>query len=354
MSDRCSHGGIYSVDNPRSVKSDFSSNINPLGISKKVIEAIQKNVCTVSSLYPDPRCTDLKKHLLNYLGIDLTLECISVGNGATEIIHNFARAFVNDRVIIPCPTFCEYEVASQRMRAQILFAPLKNFRVDAELVIERAKKKDAVFLCNPNNPTGLLSTYEIKKIVEGIEPPTKVLIDESFIEFVDPTHSQSSMVDKVKEFDNLVVLRSMTKSFGLAGLRLGYSISNPKLAEQLFANTIHWNVNGIAQIAGIAALKDVKHLAKGRAIIKKEREYMYSYMKKNLHSFKPIRSDANYFLIHLQNKDSLQARDSMLLRNGVLVRDCSNFRGMGREYIRVAVRKHRENLLLLDAMELVD
>jgi threonine-phosphate decarboxylase len=224
MSPRCSHGGIYSVDNPKSVKSDFSSNINPLGISKKVIEAIQKNVCRLSSLYPDPKCMDLKKQLLKYLGIDLTLECISVGNGATEIIHNFARAFVNDSVIIPCPTFCEYEVASRRMRAHILFVPLKNFRLDAELVIERAKKQDAIFLCNPNNPTGLLSTYEIKKIVEEIEPSTKVLIDESFIEFVDSTHSRSSMVDKVKEFDNLVVLRSMTKSFGLAGLRLGYSI----------------------------------------------------------------------------------------------------------------------------------
>jgi threonine-phosphate decarboxylase len=162
------------------------------------------------------------------------------------------------------------------------------------------------------------------------------------------------MVDKVKEFDNLVVLRSMTKSFGLAGLRLGYSISNPKLAERLFANTIHWNVNGIAQIAAVAALKDVKHLARGRAIIKKEREYMHSYMEKNMRSFKPMQSDANYFLIHLQNKDSLQARDSMLLRNGVLVRDCSNFRGMGRDYIRVAVRKHKENLLLLDAMESAD
>jgi threonine-phosphate decarboxylase len=354
MSPRCSHGGIYSVDNPKSVKSDFSSNINPLGISKKVIEAIQKNVCRLSSLYPDPKCMDLKKQLLNYLGIDLTLECISVGNGATEIIHNFARAFVNDSVVIPCPTFCEYEVASRRMRAHILFVPLKNFRLDAELVIERAKKQDAIFLCNPNNPTGLLSTYEIKKIVEEIEPSTKVLIDESFIEFVDSTHSRSSMVDKVKEFDNLVVLRSMTKSFGLAGLRLGYSISNPKLAERLLANTIHWNVNGIAQIAAVAALKDVKHLARGRAIIKKEREYMHSYMEKNMRSFKPMQSDANYFLIHLQNKDSLQARDSMLLRNGVLVRDCSNFRGMGRDYIRVAVRKHKENLLLLDAMESAD
>src|SRR5437899_4860893 len=96
----CSHGGIYSV-NPRLVKADFSSNVNPLGISKKVLKSIQKNIRKLSSLYPDPECIDLKKNLLNYLDIGLNLECISVGNGATEIIHDFARAFVRNKVIIP-------------------------------------------------------------------------------------------------------------------------------------------------------------------------------------------------------------------------------------------------------------
>src|SRR5919198_4813914 len=156
-SSACSHGGIYSVD-PRLVRADFSSNVNPLGISKKVLKSIQKNVYKLSSLYPDPKCIDLKKNLLNYLNIGLDLECISVGNGATEIIHNFARAFVRNNVIIPAPTFCEYEIASRRMGADILFIPLKtDLTLDTEHIIEKAKNSDAVFLCNPNNPTGLLS-----------------------------------------------------------------------------------------------------------------------------------------------------------------------------------------------------
>lgn len=357
MSTSCSHGGIYSV-NSRLVKADFSTNVNPLGISKKVLKSIQKNIGRLSSLYPDPDCTDLKKHLLNYLDIGLESDCICVGNGATEIIHDFARAFVHNKVLIPAPTFCEYELASRRVGADILFIPLKNFMLDTDLIIQKAKKQDAIFICNPNNPTGLFSATAVKKIIESIDSSTKVLIDECFIELVDEDdvhHSQQhSMINKINEFDNLVILRSLTKSFGLAGLRVGYSVCNPKLANKLSANRIPWNVNGVAQMAAIAALNDQSHLAKAKTIIKKERKYMWSRIKKKMQGFTPCKSHANYFLIHLKNKNSIQVRDSMLIKNGVLVRDCSTFTGMGHEYIRVAVKTHKENLLLLHAMESVD
>lgn len=353
----CSHGGIYSV-NPNLVKVDFSSNVNPLGISKKALKSIRKDAARLSSVYPDPECLDLKKNLLDYLDIGLDLECITVGNGSVEIIHDFARAFVRNKVIIPAPTFCEYELSSRRSGAGILFVPLKNLTLDAELIIEKAKNLDAVFLCNPNNPTGLFSVKPIKKIIESIDSSTKILIDECFIEFIDDddddVHHHHSMINKIEEFDNLVILRSLTKSFGLAGLRVGYSISSPKLAKQLSANRIPWNVNGLAQMAGIIALKDLKHLKKARAMIKKERKFIQSEIEKKMQSFAPCKSDVNYFLIHLKNKNSTKIRDSLLTRSGVLVRDCSTFTGMNSEYIRVAVKTHRENLLLLDALEVID
>lgn len=352
----CSHGGIYSV-NPRLVTADFSSNVNPLGISKNALKAIQKSIGKLSSLYPDPKCIDLKKGILNYLDIGLKLDCICVGNGATEIIHDFARAFIRNKALIPAPTFCEYEIASRRMGANVLFIPLKNMTLDTELIIEQAKKQDAIFLCNPNNPTGLLSTNAIKKIVGSIDSSTKVMIDECFIELVEydgHDNQKYSMINKINEFDNLVILRSLTKSFGLAGLRVGYSVCNPGLACKLSANRITWNVNGVAQTAAIAALKDASHLANARAVIKKERKYMQSRIAKKMQTFTPCKSDVNFFLIHLKNKNSIKVRDSMLIKSGVLVRDCSTFTGMGHGYIRVAVKKHKENLLLLDAMELVD
>jgi threonine-phosphate decarboxylase len=345
----CYHGGIYSV-NPKLVKVDFSSSINPLGIPDRVLVSIRRNLCRISSSYPDPECLELKKGILSYLDSDLSLDYICVGNGATEIIHDFARAFVHNKALIPTPTFCEYEVASYRTGADIMLVPLKNMRLDPELVIQKAKEQDAVFFCNPNNPTGLLCTNEIKKVIEQLDNSTKILVDESFIEFVDGSRKTHSLIDKVNEFDNLVVLRSFTKSFALAGLRVGYSVSNPKLARQMSANRISWNVNGVAQLAAIVAIKDMTHIAKARAIVKKERSFMHSYINKKFQNFIACGSDANYFLIRLKNKDSTKIRDLILERSGILIRDCSTFSGMGHEYVRVAVKTHNENLLLLDAL----
>src|ERR671939_1688613 len=120
----CLHGGLYSV-NPKLVKVVFSSNVNPLGISSRVLSSIRKQLHSVSSCYPDPECLELKRSILAYLDSGLTLDCICVGNGATEIIHDFARSFVRNKVLIPMPTFCEYEAASNRTGANVMLVPLK-------------------------------------------------------------------------------------------------------------------------------------------------------------------------------------------------------------------------------------
>lgn len=342
----CSHGGVYSV-NPRLVRVDCSSSINPLGTPRKAIAAIQKSAKSLAPMYPDPECRELKKSLSHYLRIDP--EWISVGNGAMEIIYWFARVFAKGRVVIPAPTFCEYELASHKAGAEVTFVPLRNFELDADEVIEKARGAGAVFLCNPNNPTGMLATKELRRIIENIDSSTKILLDECFIELVDDTDA-NSMIGMIEKFDNLVILRSLTKSFGLAGLRVGYSICNPALAEKISINRIPWNVNGLAQAAGVAALADKKYLPRAREIIKKERKFLHDNIGR-LKSFKPLKSDANYFLVHLQGRNSMQFRDDLLKKTRVLVRDCSTFTGMGSQYVRVAVKSHRENLQLLKALE---
>lgn len=349
----CVHGGLYSVDS-KLVKVDFSSNVNPLGISSRVLASIREHLSSVSSSYPDPECLELKKNILNYLDSELTLDCLCIGNGATEIIHDFARTFVRNKVLIPTPTFCEYEAASNRAGANVMLVPLKKMRLDSEALLEKSKNQDAVFVCNPNNPTGLMGTNEIKKIVESLDSSTKILVDESFIELVDDNVRAYSFIDKVKEFDNLVVLRSFTKSFALAGLRVGYCVTNPNLAKQITANRIFWNVNGIAQLAAIVALSDAKYIAKAKTLVKKERRFMHSYIEDKLQNFVACRSDVNYFLIRLKGEYSTKLRDNMLEKTGVLVRDCSTFNGMGNRYIRVAVKTHRQNLLLLNALQSFD
>jgi threonine-phosphate decarboxylase len=342
----CSHGGVYSV-NPSLVRVDCSSSVNPLGTPRKAIAAIQKNVKLLAPMYPDPECSELKKSLSRYLRVDP--QWISVGNGAMEIIYWFAQAFAKSRVVIPAPTFCEYELASRKAGTQVTFVPLHDLKLDADEIIEKASGAGAMFLCNPNNPTGMLATKEIRKVIENIDSSTKILLDECFIELVDDPDS-SSLMSMIEEFDNLVILRSLTKSFGLAGLRVGYSVCNPSLAEKLSANKIPWNVNGLAQAAGIAALADKMHLPRARAIVRKERKFLHDNIGK-LKSFSPLESDANYFLVDLQGKNSAQFRDALLKNTGVLVRDCSTFTGMGSQYVRVAVKVHRENLRLIKALE---
>jgi threonine-phosphate decarboxylase len=339
MSGACYHGGVYSVVDYRLVKVDCSSSINPLGTPRKAIAAIQKGAKSLASQYPDPECRELKKSLSRYLRVGQ--EWISVGNGAMEIIYWFAQAFAKKRVVVPAPTFCEYELASRKAGADIAFAPLRDFELDADAVIEKSRDADAVFLCNPNNPTGILATKQVRKI----------LLDECFVEFADDP--EASMVSRIGEFDNLVILRSLTKSFGLAGLRVGYSVCNPALAEKLLAGKIPWNVNGLAQAAGVAALADIRHLAKARALVKKERKFLQNRISK-LKMFSPVRSDANYFMIHLQGRNSTQFRDALLKKTGVLVRDCSTFTGIDSPHIRAAVKTHKENLLLLQALEAFD
>src|SRR5918911_886590 len=137
-----------------------------------------------------------------------------------------AAAFVKGRVVIPAPTFCEYELASQKAGAEVTFVPLHNFELKADQVIEKARGADAVFLCNPNNPTGILATKQIMKIIENVDTSTRILLDECFIELADNPNA-NTMIEQISEFDNLVILRSLTKSFGLAGLRVGYGVCNP-------------------------------------------------------------------------------------------------------------------------------
>lgn len=345
----CSHGGIYSV-NPKLVKLDCSSNINPFGTPRRAIAAIQKGAQLLAPVYPDPECKELKSSLSRYLHVNP--EWLSVGNGAMEIIYWFARAFVKKRAVIPAPTFCEYELAAHKAGALVDFALMRDFKLDADSVIEKARDADAVFLCNPNNPTGMLDTKQIMKIIEGVESSTKVLLDECFIELVDYPGA-NTLIGMVKEFDNLVILRSLTKSFGLAGLRVGYSICNPALTKKLSIYKIPWNVNCLAQAAGIAALKDAGHVASARALVKRERGFLQDRIGK-LESFSPCKSDANYFMIDLHGRNSTQFRDALLRKTGVLVRDCSTFTGMDSHHIRVAIKTRKENLLLLKALGMLD
>lgn len=350
----CFHGGPYSAINHDLVQLDFSSNVNPLGISKDLLNDVRRELSSLCSRYPDPYCSELKNSIIEYLGLELDPTWLLIGNGATEIIHIFARTFIRRKVVISAPTFCEYELSARRLGATIKFVPLKNWEPDPEKILKESHEGcDAVFLCNPNNPTGRLSTLSVERIIENIDPNTQIFLDECFIELADESGKNNSMIDMVSDYKNLVILRSMTKSFSLAGIRLGYCICNPNLINLMLDHKISWNVNGLAQKLGILVLKDRSYLEKSKRLIRRERNFMINETRKTTR-FSPLPTDVNFFLIDVSDQISAEVRNYLLYNKGILVRDCSTFTGMGPKYIRVAVKKHKENAILMDALKSMD
>lgn len=343
-----SHGGINSIKSKKNGILDYSSNINPLGCHPGVKKYLKKQM-DLLSIYPDSDSTDLKKNLEWYTKISEKL--IVVGNGATEIIYNFCKAFLNKKtpVLIPIPTFSEYEAAAKLQNCKISFFKTMNLNENFDEFLSKIPKKGCVFVCNPNNPTGvLLSKQKIKKIIQiASKKSTLVFVDECFIELSDP---KQSVIKEIRKFENLFVLRSLTKSFGLAGIRIGYGLGNKKLVTILNNIKIPWNVSGIAQKAASAALCYNNYLDKSSRIILKEKINLKNSISK-INGFTCFNSDTNFILIKTKTKSNILQKK--LLRKKILIRDCNSFRGLDNNYIRIAVKTSKENKKLIKALEAV-
>jgi threonine-phosphate decarboxylase len=340
------HGGIFSDGLEHNLRLlDFSSNVNPLGFPSQVRDVF-KNLSQVS-IYPDPNSNELRDHLQKYTGV--LKNQIIVGNGATEIIYNFCNAFLRkQKVLISIPTFSEYEAAAKLNGAILYFFKTMDLNQSLSEFQDMITKKDCIFLCNPNNPTGVLMRRKnMLKILESAHSKSSmVFLDECFIELV--PDSNESVISYLKEFDNLFILRSLTKSFGLAGLRIGYGLGNKKIIEILQKIKIPWNVSGIAQKSSIKALSDKSYLSKTLNIIRKESKFLIDSISK-IEGFTCYNSDTNFILIKSTIKSN-QIQNRLLKRN-ILIRDCSTFRGLNDNFIRIAVRTHKENLKLIEALQ---
>jgi threonine-phosphate decarboxylase len=342
-----SHGGIYSIPNPDPKILDFSSNINPLGPTPKAVKSIKSNLKTLP-IYPDPESSDLRKILQKYTKIPSSQ--IVVGNGATEIIYNFCRSFLSSKtkVLIPIPTFGEYEAAARLSGAKITFFKTFDLEKDTDNFISKLPNNGCIFICNPNNPTGnLISKNNLKKILSQAKRNNCLMfVDECFIELV-PQHEES-IIDLVKKNDNLIILRSLTKSFGLAGIRIGYGVSSKKIISILNKIKIPWNVSGLAQQAAKESISTPNYLIKSKKLILQELNYLKANISK-LDKFDCYDSATNFILIKTKiDSDVLQKK---LLQKKILIRNCSNIRGLDHNFIRIAVKKRKENQKLLRALK---
>ncbi len=340
------HGARIPLKNSNSVI-DFSSNINPIGMPFSVKSIIKQNIDEIQN-YPDYSSSKVFSSLKAYTGLEKNN--LTIGNGAIEIIYNFCLAFLskNTKILIPIPTFQEYEVASKLNNSKITYFKTMNLSESLDEFISKIPNNGCVFLCNPNNPTGsLLTKQQILKIIKAAKKiSTLVFVDECFIELV-PT-SNESVISYVNKYDNLFVLRSLTKSFGIPGIRIGYGAASKKIIKIMEKIKIPWSVNTLAQKAAIESLKNKTHLSKSKSVIRKESHYLKNKISK-LKSFDCFDSSTNFILIKSKhNSTSLQTR---LLKKNILIRDCKNFRGLNNNYIRIAVKSHPDNLKLVKALE---
>lgn len=339
------HGGIFSIPNMGNDTIDFSSNVSPLGPPPRVRKAIQYNL-DVLQTYPDSESKNLRKALQDYTGISSSR--IVVGNGATEIIYNFCRAFLSCKmpVLIPVPTFGEYEAAAKLAGSRPSFFKTMNLTDDIVPFLSKLPRNGCVFLCNPNNPTGaLVSSKVVSRIVrEAKKKNTLVFLDECFIELAS---CGKSAINIARRHENLFILRSLTKSFALAGIRIGYGIGSKNVASVLNRIKIPWNVSGFAQKAAEIALSDLNHLKKARNLVMREAAFLYREIGK-LDGFECYEPSANFMLIKTESDSTLLQKK--LLKRNILIRDCKSFRELGNGFVRVAVRGRKENKKLVEAL----
>ena len=315
---------------------DFSANINPLGLSEKILHTLTENLRGVVN-YPDPNATELKRAISRRY--DVTEKNLVVLNGAAEFFYLYLNVMRPARVVIPVPSFSEYERAARAANCDIKYFftnAAENFSLDVEKL--QVNSSDCVIIGRPNNPTGnLISTKKILQLAKV----ANVIVDESFIDFLD--------VESVREFvsEKISVVQSLTKIFAIPGLRLGFAVVEENLARQLNLCKDVWNVNFLAQKAGVAALSDEDFLRRTRAWLEVEKKFFVERLN-NLRGVKVFSPTVNFVLFKHEQAEKILAE---LRCEKILLRSCANFLGLDKNYLRSAIRSREENLKLFNALE---
>jgi threonine-phosphate decarboxylase len=321
---------------------DFSAGINPMGPPAGVLAVLRDNLAAVGR-YPDPDCRILTRHVARLHGVGR--ECVVAGNGAAELIHAAARAVRPRRVSVVEPAFTEYRRAALRCGAVIdHWMSQKAYFQPAPFDPGGA---DLVWLCNPNNPTGRLwPPGEIFPWVAA-HPESIFVIDEAFLPFR-PDEPEHSLAADVERSPNLIVVRSLTKLYALPGLRLGYAVAAPEWAERLREQLPPWSVNALAQVAGLVALEDDLYRQRTHAWFRTEPPRLFQELRK-FDGLEVLPTQANFILLRLRHATAETAACRLAARR-ILVRDASDFVGLGPSWVRVAVRTAADNDRLLAAL----
>ncbi len=311
---------------------DFSASLNPLG-PPPVLRAILKTASPLVAAYPDIECLALRRGLAGLH--DRSADSILIGNGSTEFIFLLPRVFRPRTVLVYPPTYRDYTEAAEAAGAVVTDGRTPG------------SGGDLAFLCNPNNPTGAALDADAVRALAATRPSTLFVVDEAYVDLSDAPDAFSLLSAPLP--DNVIVLRSFTKTYAVPGLRLGYAVGTPTLMARVERLKEPWAVNALALAAGQALLECAGHARAGAELVRRERATLIERLQA-LPGFYPGPSRANFVLIRLADGLHADAVRDRLIADRILIRSCADFESLGPSYIRVAVRTEAENRRLVEAL----
>jgi len=322
----------------------LASNENPLGPSPLALKAIRDALADINR-YPDGQCFYLRDALAQKLGIQL--EEVLISNGSNEIIELTVRAFLRpgDEAIMAQPSFAVYPMIVQAAGGKNIIVPLKDFRHDLEVMASHITERTRIiFIANPNNPTGTINTKsEMENFMQRVPQGVLIVVDEAYHEYVtSPEYPQS--LKYFREGRDILILRTFSKIYGLAGLRIGYGIAKEEILIEMNKVRQPFNVNSIAQRAALAALQDEEHIAASKRINKIGKRYLYEELEVMNLEYVPTEANFIYIILKEENASSLYEK---LLRHGVIVRP------IGEREIRVTIGLPGENKRFIETLKKV-
>ncbi len=324
---------------------DFSANINPMGLPEWFRPVVSSTLASVVH-YPDPECADLVKAAVGRYSC--APDQVLVGNGSSEILHLIPRALSKKRAVILAPSYVDYATAAETAGLQVDFVLLrenKDFLPDLVRLESTLHGDELVFICTPNNPTGLLVDGGSLRKIAINNPSTLFVVDEAFGDFVEGMDSLTR--DRPT---NVIVLLSLTKIYTIPGLRLGLAICEPEIVDSIKRIQPTWSVNSIAQAVGSAALRDCHYVEQSRSFVRQQREILETELK-SISGLTVYPGKANFLFVRIDRQD-LYATElaDQALRDGVAIRVCENFQGLDKRFFRVAVRTYEQNNRLCESL----
>lgn len=321
----------------QAVKVDFSSNVWYGGLQEGLKTHLSNKIAGIDH-YPDAGAEKLQVLLEKQAG--LPAGSIMVTNGATEAIYLVAQAFTGATAAVIAPTFAEYADACSLYRHQVLYMSWDKLTPDTTF------STDMVFLCNPNNPTGQTLDEQALQRLLHLNKHTVFIIDEAYIEF---TLDAASMLPHLHRLPNVLVLRSLTKTCCIPGLRLGYIAGRKQLLDRVRAYKMPWSVNSLALEAGYYILDHLKQFTLDKESLLQDTFHLWESIRK-MPEFKVTPTHTHFFLFETLTGTAASLKAWLMEKHGVLIRDASNFYGLKQGHCRVACRSANDNKLLTTAL----